>query len=200
METEQLMGLISEMKTWGENVAENSTSKYLDKIQTAAFLSECGANLEAISSHNESMKSWTDKGMSDAMKAIWGKKWEDIKKWNEDYIKEYEETTGHKLPSIAVGKKQEGVERPRSKQSSMKHVLGMMTRWASLNSQEDPDFTEERFREEIEVRVSNGLLRLQGVNSKEDLISLERPDTKEIYHPSLPPDYPLALIDYMLRD
>lgn len=200
METEKLMSLISEMKSWGENVAENSPSKYPDKMQMATFLTECGANLEAVSSHKESMKSWTDKGMSDAMKAIWSNKWEDIKKWNEDYIAQYESTTEHKLPSIAIGKKREGVERPRSKQSSMKHMLGIMTRWASLNSEEDSIFTEERFREEIEVRISNGLLRLQGVNSKEELSEIERPDTKEIYHPSLPPDYPLALIDYLLQD
>ena len=30
---------------------------------------------------------------------------------------------------------------------------------------------------------------MQGVNSKEELVPLERPDTKEIHHPSLPPGY-----------
>lgn len=201
METEKLIVLISEMKGWAENIAENYPSKYVDKMQMGQFLSECGADLNKVVVHKDSMKSWTDKGMSDAIKAIWGKKWDDIKKWNEGYINEYEEKTGHKLPSIAVGKKPKGEDnRPRSKQSSMKHVLGLMTRWAALSQEEDPNFTEERFREEIKVRVSNGLLRMQGVNSKEELVPLERPDTKEIHHPSLPPDYVTALVDYLLQD
>ena len=72
----------------------------------AAYLTECGADLGAVHGHEDSMKMWTDKGMSEAMEAIWGKKWEEVKKWNKDeYIPDQEATTGHLLPSIAVGKK-----------------------------------------------------------------------------------------------
>lgn len=202
MESKELEMLSDLMRDWADRLGENETPKLPDKIQMRSFLEECGANLEGVRGYEESMKKWTDKGMSEAIIAIWGKdRWDSIKKWNEGgFIKDYEELTGHTLPSINVYKK--GTKKKeivgRSKQGSMKHILGLMTRWSALSSEEDSEFTESRFTEEMTVRITNGLLRLQG-SSKEDLVPLQRPDTGEIYHPSLSPDYPRALVDKLLE-
>lgn len=199
MEIEELEVLAGEMRSWAERLAENTPGKYPDRLQMKAFLTECGFDLEKVKKYEGSMKKWTAGGMSEAIIAILGeKKWEEIKAWNEEYIKDYEGRTGHTLPSIPVYGKGTKEVVGRSKQSSMKHFLGVIVRWGALNAEEDPNFTEDKLREETDVRIANGLLRLQGAD-REDLLPLTRPDTEEVYHPSLPLDYPIALIDKLLQ-
>ena len=199
MENDEVEILVSEMINWGKRLSENQITKYPDKLQMRGFLTECGADLKAVEGHEKSMKKWTDAGMAEAMETIWGEKWDDIKNWNEEFIKNFEEKTGRILPSISVYKKGEKEVVRRSKKSSMKHVLGVITRWAAFDTSEDPEFDEKRYFDEINVRITNGLLKSQGA-SVEDLMSISRPDTGEKYHPSLPPEYPLALIDKLLKE
>jgi hypothetical protein len=80
----------------------------------------------------------------------------------------------------------------------MKHFLGLMTRWAVFKGEEDPGFDSKRFSDEVVVRVLNGLSREQGITDLNELSSLTRPDTQEVFHPSIPPGYPKALIEYLI--
>ena len=190
--------LIIQIKDWGKHLSEHHLPKYPDRHQMAEFVLMCGGNLEAVKGHEKSMKKWTVAGMAEAMEAVWSEKWEEVQNWNEDWIKDYEDKTGRTLPHINIykkGSKRQVVARV-TKQSPMKHFLGLITRWAAFNDEQDPEFNEKRFFDEINVRVSNGLLRQQGAERITG--SIQRPDTSEIYHPSLPPEYPLALIEHLI--
>lgn len=198
MEKNEQDQLIIQIKDWGKRLSEHQLPKYPDRQQVAEFVEMCGGNLEAIKGHEKSMQKWTVAGMAEAMEAVWTGKWEEVQSWNEDWIKDYETRTGRTLPHINVYKKGTREVARITKQAPMKHFLGLITRWAAFNDEQDPEFNEKRFFDEINVRVLNGFLRQEGATTSGLTGSIERPDTGEIYHPSLPPEYPLALIDHLI--
>lgn len=192
---------IENIRRWSHDLDRIGPKDYPSRSEMKKFLEFCGANFDAVKGHEESLKKWTVARMTEAMEAVWGKeRWQIIQNWNEEFIKNYETRTGQTLPHIKVYKK--GTDRKEivkvTKQASMKHFLGLMTRWAGFIGEDDTEFTRERLFEEVTVRITNRLLRERGI--KTNLSSIGRPDNEEIHHPSLPPEYPQALIDFMISD
>jgi hypothetical protein len=190
----------SEVAAWVERLEEPPFIRDPDRQMMAEFLILSGANLDAVKGHEGSMRKWTNEGMVPAVEAVWGSQWQKIQEFNEEFIADYEKRTGRTLPHINIYKK--GTHKQEvariTKQSSMKHFLGLMTRWAVFKKEEDPEFDSKRFSDEVVVRVLNGLSREQGITDLNELSSLIRPDTKEEYQPSIPPSYPKALINYLI--
>lgn len=185
-------------KDWSSKV-DNLDEKLITpgREATKEFLKSCGADFENLVGHEDSLKKWTVKGMSSAMEAVWGSRWEDFKNWNDEFIAKYEKETGKTLPSIAVYKRIDGKRQEvgRSKQSGMKHVFCVLTRWAAFTEQEDPNYSRDLFLKDLVVRVDNGILRSKG--GEYELGSVIRPDTGEVYHPSVPPGYISAMMDFL---
>jgi hypothetical protein len=148
--------------------------------EVAKFLTEHGANLERAKLKPLSVKKWTNAGNKDFMEAVWGDNYKRYKAWAENYIHQYQAITYENQPKL---------ETSGSVSSGAIRVLCLLTKFAV-----DTSFTNSGFSQELDVRRLNGVLRSQG-KKRDELRTLTRPDTKEVYHPgSFPPDFLNALV------
>lgn len=147
----------------------------------AKFLMEHGADLNESKLALKSVAKWTNSGNEKFMNLVWGEgNYDRFKKWANNYIHQYQAITYDKQPKL---------EKSGSVSSGAVRVLCLLTKFAV-----DTSFSNSRFSKELEVRRLNGILRSQG-KKREELSTLTRPDTKEVYHPgSFPPDFLNALV------
>ena len=188
-----------EFITWAETSWERTDGniRLPDRISARAFIEICGGNPEAIKGYEESMKGDSVAANAKAMKAIWGTKYEEFEKINEQFIERYEQRNDAiHLTEIPVYKAH---TKPRvvdhyTKQHHMKRMLCLITRYAVFDDSSDPKFKADRFASEIYTRIENGRAKLRG----EKLAETTRPDTDEKLKPYVPIEYMPAMIEWLI--
>lgn len=164
------------------NLKRKDIFEHPKRHKISKFLTEHGADLKKAKFDLGSVSKWTNAGNEGFMVEVWGEKnYKKYKKWAENYIHQYQATTYEK---------QSKLEKSGSVSSGAIRVLCLLTKFAV-----DPSFTNSAFSNELDVRRLNGIRRSEG-KKRDELDTLTRPDTKEVYHPgSFPPDFLNALIN-----
>ncbi len=164
------------------NLDRKDIFKHPKRHEIVKFLGEHGADFSKSQEVSKSMSKWTNAGNAEFMNAVWGERnFSKFKKWASNYIHQYQATTYEKQPKL---------EESGSVSSGAIRILCLLTKFAA-----DPSFTNTAFSRELDVRRLNGIRRSEG-KKRDELDTLTRPDTKEVYHPgSIPPDFLNALIN-----
>lgn len=187
--------LIIQVKDWASVIDRGEFQKLPDRKVMRAFFELCGFNFKNFKGNEESMKTWTSKGSSDAMKALIGvDRKKQTEAWMEDFILLDEAKTGIKQKGVPL---QDDSDKT-TKISGLKGVLHLLARWAAFDEDEDVELNTKKIDTEIWVRMKNGFYLKEG--AKEMRMRIMRPDTGEMYRPgSFPPGFVGALLQHLSK-
>lgn len=153
----------------------------VDQAHFKDLLLTFGAEEEISEIARKSLGKYTNKGKADGLREVWGERFEQVKRFIEAFIADYEVRTDITLPVL----KPSGV-----KFSGMRAYFGEVTayaygamRWAD-------------FKRYSEARWHNGAMWEQGRKDERVRVSVPT-SSKPILLSSFPPDFPRALLDFM---
>lgn len=156
---------------WVKRFSETRLAPEIDRGVLREVLTECGANFDISPELLAKLhrKHYTNFTRSAAMKAVWGERYGEFRRWTTSYIAGYEERTGKVLPAL----KESG-----RKNSAMIGFLGELTSYVAGN---DETYPFGVFFMRISIGALNGFVREQlGLTSKECRFHLVVPGYNDI--------------------
>lgn len=171
--TERREDSIDLMDQWIRGLTESGAVGIISPEVVCNSLSECGGNFEQAETL-DSLGEYTNKARADAMRMVWGSRYDEYKSWADQWANDYEANEGNReLPKL---------EKSGSKISGMLHFFGELTAYASGKL----DFDSLKLY--LETRSRNGKLWQDG--KKEERAKVTIPSGKEIRISSFPPSFP----------
>lgn len=122
---------VSVVDSWAKHLSETSVAGKIDRGVLRAVLEAFGANFEIS---KEALKAlgkdeYTNRARAQAMKEVWGERFELYKDWTVRFIEVSEKATGRQLPAL---------EKSGRKNAGMLGFLGELTAYAVGNDETYP--------------------------------------------------------------
>jgi len=163
------------VKSWIAAFSETGQLGEMDRDLLRAVLEAHGAKFSEITPEVQaSLQKYSNKGRAEAMRHIWGERFDEYKIWTNEWVADYEERTGQTLPALTKSGR---------KNSGMIQFLGEITAYAA------GELSYEHLKLRLETRLYNGLAWAEGRREERKLIS--KPGTEKLFRPSsIPPGFP----------
>lgn len=158
---------------WIDKISELGHVGRMEPGVVREALEACGANFEIGEAELKSLGKYSNEGKSMGMRAVWGDRFDDFKKWTKEYVAQFEATLGNRKLLTIKNRKNAG----------MLQFLGELTAFAAgVLSFDD-------FAKHTETRVKNGRLWQEGA-AIDELVRIELPTKPSFRRPaSVPPGF-----------
>jgi hypothetical protein len=161
---------IKTVDAWATRFEDRKLVPELDRALLRDVLTSLGANVEIPPRLLEDLgkDNYTNASRAEAMKAVWGERFKEFKKWTAEFVQGYEGRTGNELPKL---------DESGRKNAGMIGFLGELTAYA-LGSDETYPFGTFFIR--LSQRALNGYVREMGLTEREYRFHLLVPKYNEI--------------------
>lgn len=189
----------SHVSTWLDLYLQNEANTELNNIELKTLFEFCGATdkIDPELRKKFESKHYGNASRSEAIEAVWGGKYKEYRKFCNEYVKEYEKTTGKELPKVKITVGVKDGDPPKfTKTSGMKGFFADLTAYAF--AEHDSDYPFETLDKVTRARLNNGKAREDGTKTERFRIKIEGYNkNKEFESAGFPPDFPEKALSFI---
>jgi len=186
----------AQMDAWIASIVQKGEVAPIDKAVVKVVLECCGADFDIEEKERKKFKKekYSNQQRSSAMKAVWGDKYKEYRKYCKEFAEDYEQRTGKKLPHIKF-KKTGNVD----KTSGMRQFIQQITAYAATSEEE---FGMADLVTRLSAQAQNGIMREKGITKKKLLVTITIPgynDEISFAPASFPPEFPSTAWEFLKK-